>query len=160
MSCARLGLPLAVVMLVAVSGCGTARLIETTPDGGVVAIPSNSNYWPVKYRDNAEKLMAQKCPNGYDIVSEKEVVVGEKSTTSELTDVGPGGDKSRQMTRVTTTRPETEYRIAFRAHHTAEVVTPGVLTPAVVQSAAPVVTPVSASTPGLALPPRPIPVTP
>jgi hypothetical protein len=160
MSCARLVLPLAAGLLVAVSGCGTARLIETTPDGGVVAIPSNSNSWPFRYRESAEKLMAQKCPNGYDIVSEREVVVGQRSTTSELTDTAPG-DPSRQTTRVvTTTRPETEYRIAFHAHRALAAAAPAVLMPAVAQSAAPVLTPVSASTPGLGLPPRPIPVTP
>src|SRR3954462_10714854 len=72
------------LLLAAAVGCGSsARLINGTPDGGVVAIPSNSNYWPLKYRDDAEKLMAQRCPNGYEIVSEQEVVTGQTSTTNE-----------------------------------------------------------------------------
>jgi hypothetical protein len=159
MSCARLVLPAAVLLLATVSGCGTARMIESTPEGVVVAIPSNSNYWPFKYRDSAEKMMAQKCPNGYDIVYEKEVVVGQKSTTREFTEVAPGGDSNQQRTSVVTaTRPETEYRIAFRSHHPVAIAPP--VTPTVVQSSAPVLTPVSATTPGLGLPPRPIPVMP
>jgi hypothetical protein len=161
MSRARQVLPVAVLLLAGLSGCTTARLIESTPEGGVIAIPSNSNYWPMKYRDSAEKLMAQKCPNGYDIVYEKEVVVGQKTSTSELTDTAPGGDPTMQKTRVvTTTRPETEYRIAFRNHRQPASAAP----PAQITTAArptPVVEPVSATTPGLGipLPPRPIPVT-
>jgi hypothetical protein len=120
MSSFRLLLP-AALLLVAVTGCGSARLIHGTPDGGVVAIPSNSNYWPMKYRDEAEKLMAKRCPNGYVVVEEGEVVVGKKASTSEAIDrTGPGKDASRQtdvttVSRVTTVRDETEYRITFHA---------------------------------------------
>ncbi len=46
----------AVLLLVTVSGCGSARMIQSSPDGGVVAIPNNSNAWPYQYRDHAEKL--------------------------------------------------------------------------------------------------------
>src|SRR5262249_12562930 len=113
-----LGATAAVLVLVTVSGCGSARMIQSGPDGGVVAIPSNSNYWPFKYRDSAEKMMTQKCPNGYDIVREEEIVIGQKSTTSEQTDhITPAGfrdGRERTTTSVTTsTRPETEYRITF-----------------------------------------------
>src|SRR5262245_3131967 len=71
MSSFRLLLP-AALLLVAVTGCGSARLIHATPDGGVVAIPSNSNDWPNHYRREAETLMAQRCPNGYDVIEEGE----------------------------------------------------------------------------------------
>ena len=72
----------------------------------------------------------------------------------------PAGDPNRQTTRVvTTTRPETEYRIAFHAHRAAVAVAPPTRMP-VLESSASVVTPVSATTPGLGLPARPIPVTP
>jgi hypothetical protein len=117
----------AALLLAAVTGCGSARLIHATPDGGVVAIPSNSNTWPMKYRDEAEKLMARRCPNGYDIVDEGEVVVGKKSTTNEAIDrTGPknsGSGQSDQTTisKVTTVSDQTEYRITFRSRDARRV---------------------------------------
>jgi hypothetical protein len=58
MSRARPLLP-ALLLLAGVMGCGSARLIQLAPDGGVVAIPSNSNAWPFCYRDDADRLMAE-----------------------------------------------------------------------------------------------------
>jgi hypothetical protein len=55
-------------------GCGQVRLIRDAPDGGVVAIPNNSNQWPSYYRNRAEYLMKRKCPEGYVIVNEEEGV--------------------------------------------------------------------------------------
>jgi hypothetical protein len=37
----------------------------------VVSIPNNSNQWPSYYRNRAEYLMHQKCPEGYVIVREQ-----------------------------------------------------------------------------------------
>jgi hypothetical protein len=70
MSSLRLLLPTA-LLLVAAVGCGSAHLVHATPDGGVVAMPSNSDSWPFYHRQEAEKLMAQRCPNGYQIVEER-----------------------------------------------------------------------------------------
>jgi hypothetical protein len=131
----------AVMLLAAVSGCGSARMLVSTPDGGVVAIPSNSNHWPFHYRQSAEKLMAQKCPNGYIIVREEEVVVGQKTLVSEQ-QTGP------TSTVVTSTRPEKEYRITFQAKPPVRPLPPIVAVPPPM--------PVQTAPPGL--PPRPIPV--
>ena len=58
------------------TGChSTARYLRKEPDGGVVAIPSDSNHWPSYHRDEANRLMRMVCPNGYTIVEEKEVSV-------------------------------------------------------------------------------------
>jgi hypothetical protein len=166
MSCVRLAPAAAVLVLISVSGCGGARMIQSGPDGGVVAIPSNSNYWPCKYRDSAVRLMEQKCPNGYQVVREEEVVVGQKSTTSEQTDhITPAGfkdNRERTTTSVTTTtRPETEYRITFRSLPTGPATVTTMPAPAVPAPVpAPVLAPVSASSPPApaGLPPRPVPV--
>jgi hypothetical protein len=146
----------ATLLLAAAVGCGSsARLINGSPDGGVVAIPSNSNYWPLKYRDEAEKLMAQRCPNGYEIVSEQEVVVGKTSTTNENVDRrSPTSSryKVEQTSTSTTTsvNDQTEYRITFRARQQQS---------AVMQTSGTVpVTPPSSPLGGL--PPRPLPITP
>jgi hypothetical protein len=106
-------------------------------------------------------LMAMKCPNGYDLVREEELIVGVKMTTTQVTgNVTQAGYKDNPdatTSLVTTTRPQKEYRITFRARqaHPAPVSAPPVLTslpPAPVGVASP---PVPAG-----LPPRPEPVGP
>jgi hypothetical protein len=163
MSYLRLLVP-AAVLLVAVSGCGSARMIQTTPDGGIVAIPSNNNSWPFKYRDHADSLMAMKCPNGYDVVREEEVIVGIKTTTTAVTggvtQAGFKDNASADATTnvTTTTRPQKEYRITFRARQTAPVLVAVVSPPPVLAPVPAVpVSIVSAPTP-TGLPPRPEPV--
>jgi hypothetical protein len=161
----------AALLLVAVSGCGSARMIQTTPDGGVVAIPSNTNAWPFQYRDHAEKLMAMKCPNGFDIVREEEVIVGVRTTTTTQVTGGvtQAGYKDNPVpdpttaSVVTTTRPQKEYRITFRARPTVPEPLPVVSAPPVLAPVPPVPVPVapvsgaSTSAP-TGLPPRPEPV--
>jgi hypothetical protein len=154
MSRLRLLLPAAVCLLVAVSGCGSARMLSYNADTGtgVVAIPANYNFWPLKYRDDADKLMAQKCPNGYDVVEEKEAVVGQRATTSASTETqqairARGGPLDRtNSSSVTTLSDETEYRITFRARAVPKPAPAMIATP---------IAPVSAPPPGL--PPQPVP---
>jgi hypothetical protein len=55
-------------------GCLAVRIAEERPDGGVVVMPNNSNQWPTYYRNRAEYLMKQKCPDGYVVVQEEEFV--------------------------------------------------------------------------------------
>src|SRR5262249_49552127 len=73
------------------SGCSSgARMVQWGPEGGVVAIPSNSNAWPSSYPDRAEALMKQGCPAGYVVDREAEVVVGHTTSTQSHTDTdGP-----------------------------------------------------------------------
>jgi hypothetical protein len=167
MSYLRLLVPAAVLLLVSVSGCGSARMIQSTPDGGVVAIPSNNNSWPFNYRDHAEKLMAMKCPNGYDVVREEEVIVGVKMTTTQVTgNVTQAGYKDNPVpdptttSVVTTTRPQKEYRITFRAR---QMLPPPVSVVSAPRVLAPLpVAPVGVASPPVpaGLPPRPEPVMP
>ena len=81
------------VLLVGVAsltGCAQARFVQVNPNDGIVAIPSNSNSWPDYYRDQAEKLMREKCPKGYDIVLEREEVTGQVAHTNSHTETsGP-----------------------------------------------------------------------
>ncbi len=121
MSSFRLLLP-AVLLAAAASGCAGARLVQGTADGGVVAIPSNSNSWPQRYRESAEKLMAERCPNGYDIVEEKEVVVGQMAAINEYAMRGPngsGGALDSVPVTTATVRDQKEYQITFRARSAA-----------------------------------------
>src|SRR5262249_21161996 len=127
MSRLRLAVPAAVFLLVTMSGCGSARMLGYNAETGVgvVAIPNNYNFWPLKYRDEADKLMAQRCPNGYDIVEEKEVVVGQTATTSSSVEreqpinTRRGPLERTSGSSVTTVSDQTEYRITFRARPAA-----------------------------------------
>ncbi|MGL4551367.1 MAG: hypothetical protein ACRC33_09270 [Gemmataceae bacterium] len=121
------------------TGClSTARFVEARPDGGIVAIPSNSNAWPAYHRDAATKLMADKCPNGYTIVMEKEVVVGQEVRTA-----------SSAESSTTVSAPKTEYQIEFRS----VVQVPAGISPPPPLPATP---PAPTTPPGL--PPRPVPI--
>lgn len=123
-------------------GCESARLVHSDSQGGCVAIPSNYNGWPCHYRDEAEKLMRQKCPQGYVIEREEEVVVGQTSTThtdreganQELgrnSGLTLNSERTRQRTEV---QDKTEWRIWFRAATGAgqpnAIVPAGAVTPA------------------------------
>ena len=63
-----------VVLLLALglTGCGGPHFVDQDQYGGVVAIPSNTNYWPTRYRSRAEEMMFLKCPQGYIIEYEDE----------------------------------------------------------------------------------------
>lgn len=76
---------LAAAAITGMGGCGKARLVEVSQQGGVVAIPSNTNSWPHYYRNQAEELIKQKCPNGYEIVQEEEFVTGQVARTDSRT---------------------------------------------------------------------------
>jgi len=122
--------------LLAGLGChSTARYVRKEPDGGVVAIPTNTNHWPNYHRDEADRLMRLVCPNGYTILEEKEVAIAEAGKTRR------------------------EYHLTFRS----KVQVPDYLQPggASVQprgtSPGPIV-PSSVPPPGL--PPRPLPISP
>jgi hypothetical protein len=125
--------PLALLVVGALAGCGGgARLVQGGGDGGgVVAIPANNNTWPFHYREKAEKMMTERCPNGYVVMEEKEVVVGQKtirraSTDTNTTDLPgtrrqpPGSLTTSTTTNTTETVPETEYRITFRPKQPGE----------------------------------------
>ena len=141
----RLILPVAVLLVATVSGCAgggsSARMIQSTRDGGIVAIPSNSNSWPNNYRGHAERLMAMKCPEGYEIVSEQEVVVGQKAPlpnpsanpnakvvtpagyTESMPPPPPPPQNAGFLTRNFTITSMKEYWITFRAQRTTTTAT-------------------------------------
>ena len=71
--------------LAALAGCNSARYVTVTSEGGVVAIPDNSNNWPSYNHKHAEELIQAKCPGGYVIEREEEVVVGSNQYTDTTT---------------------------------------------------------------------------
>jgi hypothetical protein len=62
------------LVLAAISGCsGSARMIASDSNGGIVAIPKNSKSW----HRRAEQMMQERCPEGYEILAEEEVPVSQ-----------------------------------------------------------------------------------
>lgn len=102
------------------AGCSSARYVLRESDRGIVAIPANTNTWPWKHRDDAEKLMQQHFPVGFQINREAEAVVGKTTTSGEDTDgqkvLLAGGlvtlDNGQRRSTSTTT-DVTEYRIEY-----------------------------------------------
>jgi hypothetical protein len=127
----RLGLWTAAGALCALAviscGCaGTARLVSRDSNSGVVAVPENSNRWPSFYRKHAEELMKANCPDGYTIVKEEEVVVGQTQHTHTTTDrsgspllaalhIDPINENSNQTTSYDDRK---EWRIYYQAKGT------------------------------------------
>ena len=101
------------------SGCYARRILRQS-DYGIVAIPYNSNAWPSRLRDQADELMNEHFPEGYQIVKEEEYVVGQTThydhedtgTQVEVIDDLLSVGTSRGRTTETTT-PKTEYRIHY-----------------------------------------------
>lgn len=111
----RLRCLVVLVAMVLASGCGSARYIVKEADGGIVAIPANSE----KNREKAVELMQQHFPAGYVIEREEETVVGR--TTHHHVDHGTTveGDQNRttesgKTLATETTVANTEYRIFYR----------------------------------------------
>jgi hypothetical protein len=115
------------LLVLGLAGCAGPRFVAQDPSGGVIAMPSNTDYWPTHFRAKAEEMMARKCPQGYHIEHEEEVVVGHSVTGSESTDTQTQdfpGRKNRSDVQLTTTETShtttsqdiTEYRITFRAN--------------------------------------------
>ena len=60
-------------------GCQSARYVLKEPDRGVVAIPVQALNWPINYREEADKLMADHFPAGFVVEKEEEITVGERT---------------------------------------------------------------------------------
>ena len=114
--------PLVVLALVALTGCTTARIVSKDANGGVVAIPENSNTWPFHYRDKAEALIKKDCPN-YEIAWQGEVATGQPTTDRDCTETrnrkrAPNDAPYDGVTPSTTdhlrTRDCTEYHFVYR----------------------------------------------
>lgn len=75
--CARRAVLLGVVSL---TGCGlfqSVHYVRDDPNGGVIAIPTDTNVWPTHYRNRAEALMKEKCPQGFVIDKVEKVVLNQ-----------------------------------------------------------------------------------
>jgi hypothetical protein len=135
---------LCLLAVFALTGCGTARVITRDSEGGVVAIPENTNVWPFYYHDKAMELIKEDCPHGFVIAKEEEVVTGTVTTEHTPSDA----------THTTETRNRTEYRLYYKKASAPRTVVVPPLRHVPVAS----LQPVAPAPPASTLPPQPIPV--
>ncbi len=95
-----------VLALFGACGCAGPRFVSIGPEGGTLALPSNTPY----YHDQAVKMLAEKYPNGYVIDHEGEVVVGQVTTNDTNAQHVPFGRVVEHRTEVS---DKTEWQIAF-----------------------------------------------
>jgi len=108
-----------VLVVLLSAGCSHARYVTKDQWGGVVAIPRDTNQWPNYNRKQAEELMAKQCPQGYEIESEQDVVVGQETHVQATVDPGsPYYPPPGQEQRIVYKRNITEHHICFRAKDT------------------------------------------
>ena len=68
------------------SGCATTqsvRYVYQDKNFGVIGMPENTNRWPNHYHREAEKLMGEHFPLGYEIVRAEEVTEGSRTLKIE-----------------------------------------------------------------------------
>jgi hypothetical protein len=94
--CGKMGIGVCLwVVCLLEPGCATTsdvRYVYQDAQFGVVAIPRNAPNGPERYREQAEALMAQHFPDGYEIVRAEEVVAGSRTLTvgkSGTTELAP-----------------------------------------------------------------------
>jgi hypothetical protein len=100
----------AALVVAGLSGCASpARYIDRTPDGGIVAIPANTDYFPTYNRSAAiEKIKEHVGPN-YEIVEERETPKGQQTFSNQQVN-----NKGQSITNTTTTQDLTEWQITYR----------------------------------------------
>lgn len=127
-------LPAVAVVTIGLAGCGSsARYVAKDIDGGIVAIPSDTDVWPTHNRKHAEDAIRRHVGPDYEIVSEGEVVTGQVTNHDQQvrrdkadTPVKGLTVEKEGVSATSTTRDITEYHITYRRRAAAAAGTPPV----------------------------------
>jgi hypothetical protein len=101
-------------------GCASPRVVSAVPGNVVIAVPDNSNTWPMHYKDEALKKAREHVSDPV-LVSVQQVKVGEtvvNNQDSNKRDLGNGKKKFGELTTTTNTtsvRDEYEYYLEYRS---------------------------------------------
>lgn len=101
-------------------GCASPRVVSAVPGSVVIAVPDNSNTWPMHYKDEALKKAREHVSDPV-LVSVQQVKVGEtvvNNQDSNKRDLGNGKKKFGELTTTTNTtsvRDEYEYYLEYRS---------------------------------------------
>jgi hypothetical protein len=105
------------VLIVALSACGTARIISRNAQGGIIELQGDRG----KAMEQANQEMASHCgPGNYSIVQEGEEAVGtdtiqqqQTQDTEHTSRSGRTTTDNQQTTNVTSTRTATAWRVHY-----------------------------------------------
>ena len=101
-------------------GCASPRIVSAMPGQVVIAVPDNSNSWPMHYQDEAAKKAREHLSDPV-LVSVQQVKVGEtvvNNQDSNKQDLGKGKKKLGELTTTTSTtsvKDEYEYYLEYRS---------------------------------------------
>jgi hypothetical protein len=118
---------MAAVVVTGLSGCASpARYVEKSGDVGVIAIPANTDVWPMHYRSEALALIERHVGPNFEIVEEKEIAVGSRTNNNQqvkreqtFNSTMPFMPAEKDtVTNTTSTHDITEWRIAYRKKYT------------------------------------------
>lgn len=101
-----------IVLVVSIASCGQfsyIRPVSRTPTGGEVALLASID----AARTQARNYMNGQCPNGFDIVEEREEVVGTERTSQTSTNSNRSGT-SGGSTTTESTNNKTEWRMKYQ----------------------------------------------
>ena len=119
----RAGVSAVLLALTFAGGCaGPAKYVEKRGDAGIVAIPNNTDTWPNHYRTEALALIQKHVGANYEILEEREVVVGQATTNNQQVNTEQTVNRDipflpaekQTITNTTTQRDLTEWRIVYR----------------------------------------------
>lgn len=112
-----------VVCLAAAGGCASpAKYVEKKGDTGIVSIPNNTDSWPSYNKRAAHELIQKHVGTHYEILEERDVVVGQSTTNNQQVNTEQTVNRSipflpaekQTITNNTTSRDITEWRIWYR----------------------------------------------
>lgn len=103
------------LMVLACSGCQSARYVSRESETGVIAVSIDQTTWLPQSRLTAEKMMATHFPDGYEVIKEEEVVLGEVITGELPAEPEPEAViRPVSATRYHRMAGKREYRIYYR----------------------------------------------
>lgn len=111
-----------VVVLLASVGCQSPRVVSRTADEGVIALPANSDEWPLRHQSTAKKMIRDHVGDAYEVVEEKEVTTGYTTTNIQdresamtMNSTNPFLPAARETTTSrTVATPQKEWQIHYR----------------------------------------------
>ena len=112
-----------VLALAVAGGCASpAKYVEKRGDSGTIAIPNNTDTWPSHNRREALALIQKHVGVNYEILEEREVVVGQSTNNNQQVNTEdtfnreiPFQPAQKQTINTTTTQRDiTEWRIVYR----------------------------------------------
>jgi hypothetical protein len=111
-----------VLALAFAGGCASpAKYVEKRGDSGIVAIPANTDVWP-SYNRRAALDLIQKHVGAFEILEEREVVVGQSTHNNQQVNSEQTFNREipflpaekQTISNTTTQRDITEWRIVYR----------------------------------------------